>query len=536
MLLLSLLLAVHSGAVVAPGTDAAIGNLLDAAASGAPAFDGSRVQGAATAVPASPAKRASALSRPSIAPAPTAPTEFLKAPAAAEPRTLGLYSEDEFEITTGRCVGCNAPVEGRWYFLDEVIAVPKAGKPALVWLGAHELVEGAVLSADGASVRLQDGTVMPFELVPKIASNRSYYDQTSLAYFKDRTLRMRGEFVERDGVKTFVARTIWPEDYRIDASHLEEATAVDAKGIDDMVGADKGGAQGPFQAKLLWERTVAWERTRGPRLWEGKPVMGFMVNGAQGDDDEALAGHFSMFTGRYGAGGSMADWMFNNFYDMNTTSEKGIVASLVPMDKYMTDLNSGQSWYRPSAMIVMVMKDARLPNQVQEMFKQRYSDYYSQKVKYDHTHLNCTALISDPVRGEGWNFPENGKTPTLVAKMVAGLAGKFGGERAGKEIFDALREEPTRSFPRAAFSTAAGDLMSLVGEVGAEPIGRELTPFEKQMQEDLVAILWVRLPQLPSSRKFGRDAVGGVMDYIVRTKGKVKETVPTQPRPFPPPH
>lgn len=531
----ALALAVPAFAVVAPESDSAVGSLLDALSAGGAVFDGSRRALAPTQAvkgnQPSPGVRAQAAAQetqPSQAPAPAdvAPRQARGISAGA----LGLYKEEDLVIGTGRCSGCRAPEQGKWYFLDEVIATPKAGAPALIWIGAHELIEGAVLSDDGKTVKHRDGTIMPFALVPKIASNRSYYDATSLAYFKGRNVRMRGEYAEIGGVRTFVARTIWPEDYRIDAANLKEGDAKNAADIDALIGADKGGAKKPFQTSLLWEAK------KGNRNFDGKPVMGVMLNGAQGDDDEALAGHFSLFTGRYGPGGSMADWMFNNFYDMNTESEKGIVASLVPMDKYMTDLNSGQSWYRPSYMLVMIMKDGRVPERVQEAFKTRYAQYYAQDFKYDHNHLNCTALISDPVRSSGWNFPETGKTPKLIAKAMSALAGKVSGnKKVAEEIYETLREEPTRSFPRAAFISAGGDLLSLQGQWGAPPLGRELSPLETMMREDIEAVIWVRLPQIPSSRQFGREAVGGVMDYLLRTGGKIRQTVPTNPRPFPPP-
>jgi hypothetical protein len=536
---LALALPVSVFAAIVPGSDQAIGNLLDAASFGGAPYDGSRPQPRSVSVPvtAAPAKSAQTLS-PAAAPKTAPQQDSAPAPADVLPAQahgisdgyLGLYKEDDFVVGTGRCSGCRAPTEGKWYFLDDVIATPKAGTPALIWIGAHELVEGATLSKDGKTLLLKDGTSVPVALVPKIESNQSYYDTSSVAYFQGRTLRLRGEYVEQSGVRTFVARTIWPEDYRVDAANIQAADAKNSGDIDSLVSADKGGAKQPFQTEVLWERP-------GDRQWDGKPVMGVMLNGAQGDDDETFGGHFSMFTGRYGPGGSMADWMFDNFYDMNTTSEKGIVASMVPMDKYMTDLNSGQSWYRPTDMIVMIMKDDRVPAEVQEMFKTRYAQYYAQDFKYDHTHLNCTALIADPVRAAGWHFPKDGATPKPIAKAIGALAGKIAGNaQAGEEIYQSLIEEPTRGFPRKAFDSVGGDLLSMEGADGADPLGRKLTPFEKMMQEDIVAVLWVRLPQIPSSRKFGREPVSGVTDYLLRTGGKIKQTVPTYPRPFPPPH
>jgi hypothetical protein len=514
--------------------------VLSVGASGAPdaLFDGARLFGAGVAVPPAGSFRRT----PASFQYPAAPVQAVAVPAApadVAPSSshgitsgfLGLYPEEDFDLGTGRCSACRAPEQGKWYFQDDVIATPKSGPVGLVWIGSHEMVEGVKLSADGKSATLKDGSVVPFSLVDKIDSNRSFFDASSLAYMQGRTVRVRGEFAVKDGVRTLVARTIWPEDYRIDAASLKDADAKNAADIDALVAADKGGAKAPFKTKLLWEKPGAG------RAWEGMPVMGFMLNGAQGDDDEALAGHSSLFTGRYGPGGSMADWMFDNFYDMNSTSEKGIIASMVPMDKYMTDLNSGQSWYRPSYVLVMVMKDARVPLRFQEAFAEQYRKYYAQDIKYEHTHENCTALIADPVRAEGWKFPETGGTPSLIARLISKLAGRKD-PAAGEQVYQSLREEPTRSFPRASFKAVGGDLLSIAGAFEAEPVGRSFSPLEKMIQEDLVAILFVRLPQIPSSRKFGREPVGGVVDYFMRApKDRSKwQTIPTFPRAFPPPH
>ena len=84
-----------------------------------------------------------------------------------------------------------------------------------------------------------------------------------------------------------------------------------------------------------------------------------MLNGAQGDDDEALGGHFGLATGRVGADGDMSKWLVNNYYNLGSNSEKGIIAAATPMDKYLMDVNNGQSYYRPSYMLVAVLKQSR---------------------------------------------------------------------------------------------------------------------------------------------------------------------------------
>jgi hypothetical protein len=188
-------------------------------------------------------------------------------------------------------------------------------------------------------------------------------------------------------------------------------------------------------------------------------------------------------------------------------------------------------------MLVMIMKDERVPLEVQEMFKGRYAQYYAQQIKYEHTHENCAALIADPVRQEGWNFPATGGTPSAVARLIGDIVGTVARDpQAGEQIRQSLAEEPTRSFPRASFDSVGGDVLSLAGAPSAAAPSRELTPLERRIQEDLVAVLFVRLPQIPSSRKFGRDPAGSVTDYFRRAPiDRSKwQTVPTATRPFPP--
>jgi hypothetical protein len=416
------------------------------------------------------------------------------------------------------------------YFRDEVIATPRSGAPRIVWLGSRETFDGAVISDDGRSVTLPGGEVVGFGLVPKYERNLSYFDESSLRYLRGRPLRLRGEFAEVAGQKVFVARTLWPEDFRIDAAALKKVDASGPQDIDALVAQGKGGARGPFQSVLLWENPAAG------RDFAGKAVMGFMLNGAQGDDDETHAGHFSMFTGRYDPSGSIADWMFDNFYDMDEVSEKTIIAGLVPTDKYLGDLNSGQNWYRPTDMLVMVMKDDRVPLEIQELFNQRYADYYAHKITYDVHHNPCVALVVDVLRQDGWKFPEKGRTPHPIAEILKKIIQLKAGKEAARKVFDTIREEPTRQFPRQAFDMLGGDLLRMEGVYGAETVGRDFSPLEKRIKEDMVALIYLRVPQFPSSRPFGRDAAGDVFEYGRRLPKDMSKfrTIVNPKRPYPP--
>ena len=449
--------------------------------------------------------------------------------------SLGLYPEGDFELMTGReCAQrrCNAPREGTWYFLDDVIAVPKTGAPALVWIGSNEMLTGATLSADGKSVRLQDGTSVPLSLVPRISTNRSFYDESTMRFFQNRPLRIRGEWVSENGARRFVARTIWPEDYRIDAATLVADPASNNSAITDMVMRDNGGVQSPFQTRLLWQRPGS------DRGWAGKPVIGVMVNGAQGDDDDAHVGHFSLFTGRYGPNGEMADWMFSNFYDLDQISEKGILPSLIPMDKYLADLNSGQNYYRPTAIMVAVLKSDRVAEQVQQRYRELYADYYAHKVTFHRTTKPCSSLIIDELRGLSWDIPNRGNSYAVTAGALALMTGVGGMSwQGGKSVWDFMRQEQTRLFPRQAFEAVSGDMLNLAGVPG-HGARRELSHFERLLQEDLEAILFVRMPQIPSSRAFGQGPAGDTFEYMRRvplSRSKWKLSPETGSRPFPPP-
>ena len=147
---------------------------------------------------------------------------------------------------------------------------------------------------------------------------------------------------------------------------------------------------------------------------------------------------------------------------------------MVPMDKYMSDLNSGQSWYRPTDMLVLVMKDARLPLQLQESFKDRYAKYYAHEIRYDKTFSPCTAQIVDPLREAGWKYPEQGGTPSLIARLVSKLVGPKD-PKENRDLYDLLRQEPTHLFPRRV-QGLGGDVLSLAGAYGADMLGRELSP------------------------------------------------------------
>ena len=144
--------------------------------------------------------------------------------------------------------------------------------------------------------------------VPKIALNRSWFDATSAEFLRARTIKVRGS-IDNGAI---ALRTLWPEDFRMDRHpalqplRADEPSTLALRAL--MRAEPSGGARSPFAVSTLWRRNA--ERDALP---PGCAVLGIMVNGAQGDDDEAHGGHFALVTGRTRNDGAIDEWLVNNF-------------------------------------------------------------------------------------------------------------------------------------------------------------------------------------------------------------------------------
>lgn len=474
---------------------------------------------------------------------------------------LGLLPADHFRLATGHCTDCPTLKQGLWYFRDQLLAVPhgahalsahaptsdivrdvrdwaaaRDGQPAalpqlaypgLVWLAAPQILDDAAILPAGALLRSADGREAGLQLVPKIASNRSFWDGKTTAYFAQRPVRMRGTYNEQQG--SFVARTVWPKDFVIDGAKVAAQPLAPGETLRSFVQADGGGASGPYATRLLWERHPGQARQ-----WQDKAVIGVMLNGAQGDDDEAFGGHFAIATGRMGRQGAWSDWMVNNFYNLDSYSEKGTIAAPVTMDNYLMDINSGQSYYRPSYMLVAVLNDPRTAAAYQGGVQRVFNHFYRHDFNYRHAQANCAGISVDVFKALGWNVPERGPTSRLKAVgAYAYLAAKDMSLASGRKIYDYLTEEQVRLYPAVAFEALGDDLLQLVG---ARPgLARALSGYERQLQSDVEALVLVRIPQIPSSRAMGSNPVFSFDEFMQRTPPDRADwkIVPVDPRPFP---
>ena len=228
-------------------------------------------------------------------------------------RSLGLYPAADFRVKTGAAAGVGTLRQALWYFRDETIAVPIAGKPIasftpgvrvdddlrgwlaarhddpqgdyppLVWIASPDAVVGAQLADNGAELATPSGN-LAFRVTPRIALNRSYYDTSSARYFSTRTAKVRGTIANG----AIVARTLWPEEFRLALlPPLRPLSAAAPRRLHCASGCapiPRRRARSPFAVESLWRRAGTSDDLRG------RAVIGIMVNGAQGDDDEAHAG------------------------------------------------------------------------------------------------------------------------------------------------------------------------------------------------------------------------------------------------------
>lgn len=453
----------------------------------------------------------------------------------------GLYPQSDFITTTGECQNCNSIPQALWYFGQEHIAIPKVktqnfdptlaaqtdvkhwlanGKteslPSLIWTGKTDKLQGT-LSTDASSIQSEEKTI-PFQPVAKIASNLSYYNAASIQFFANQTVTLYGEQAKN----AFVAHSIWPQQFNLTRQNTTYQP-LNNQTIAELVRKNAGGADSPFQAKVLWQKNV-------DTTWQNKPVLAFVLNGAQGDDDEAHGGHFAVASGRFGENGEWQDWLVNNFYNLGSVSEKGIIAASVPMYRYQGELNSGQSWYRPSYMLVAVLKNERNAALYQNAINRVFHHFYRQDFLYRHAGVNCAGINLETLRTLGWHIPERGATN--LPKAFAALPFKAiqdGNLESGLKAFDYLAAEQTNLYPMVAFETIGQDLLGRIAKQNTR------SDFEKILAEDLEAIIYVHIPQFPSSRAFGAAPVASLDEYMARVPENMAQwkIVPVAPRPFP---
>jgi hypothetical protein len=466
--------------------------------------------------------------------------------AQVEKPFLGLYGDQQFNTVVSDCHTCQMLPQAKWYFKNETFAIPTAAEvassysadkrgaddiehldsnalPGLIWTGSTQQWTHARLLDDGQQLELVDGEQAQFEIVAKISTNLSYWNQDTRAFYAQRTLSIRGE----QAGQQVIARTIWPEDFRLNLqAPIKPLQAQES--LKQLVQFEQGGARSDYESRLLWQREPGISSQLA-----GKAALGVLLNGAQGDDDEAHGGHFALVTGRMAADGSYDNWLVNNYYNLATNSEKGIIAGVTPMDKYMADLNSGQAFYRPSYMLVAVFSQPAVPAQIQALSNRVFQHFYRNDLVYDHALNNCSGISIDVLRQLGWKVPERGSENLLKASAAYWYVAAT--ERSllkGRAIYDYLSTEMTRLFPAVAFDAIGNDLLHIAQTGDIRTLASSVM---QPMAEQLEAIYFVRIPQIPSSRADGLAPVYSFDQYLHQAPADRSQwkIIPVTPNPLP---
>jgi hypothetical protein len=468
-----------------------------------------------------------------------------------EHQNIGLYLGNQFKLTRqpDDCNDCKTMPQALWYFKNETILVAADATkinqdnslPPLIWIGSAEMEYGKFSAKEKSfnDYSLTNTTIMhippdritksPLFLVDKIPTNLSFWNEKTETFFEQKNIFARGQTTNRG----FMARTIWPTDFTLDL-HAKPKPLAANETLRDLVAFENGGAQSAFESRKLWQRTAHDIPTSYVHPHAGKPVLALILNGAQGDDDEARGGHFAVATGRIGNSGDINNWLVNNYYNLASNSEKGIIAAPTLLDNYFADINSGQSYYRPSYMLVAVLKTDKIPADFQAATNKSFEHFYANDFLYDHSRNNCAGVSLDTLRKLGWDFPTRGKTSQLKAigaYFYIAITDKS--LTNGRAAYDYLTTETTRLLPAVAFDAVGEDLLQWTRQLHIDH-----TPpaaFTKQLSDDIEAIYFVRIPQIPSSRAFGMAPAYSFDQFMKEApadRAKWK-TVPTTPNPLP---
>jgi hypothetical protein len=204
----------------------------------------------------------------------------------------------------------------------------------------------------------------------------------------------------------------------------------------------------------------------------------------------------------------------------------------VPLDNYLGDLNSGQAWYRPSYIAFAVLRDDRAAALLQGALNRLYLQFWRRQLNYQHSTMNCASISVDTLRALGWNVPARGPASRALGWLsIPAMLFKEGKVSSARTTYEYLTEDRTRLMPAAAFEEVTADLLRLAKSGATAGDG----PLAQRLAEDLVAIVGVRVPQLPSSRKFGTWPVVNPREYLGAIPHDPAEAqiVPVPPREFP---
>ena len=420
-----------------------------------------------------------------------------------------------------------------WYFADEWVGVDTLRMPSLpFWLAAPEHYSGIKIQIDKSTLVFADATCRKYTLTAALPSNPTFINDATLQYFSQRLVSIRATIESSNESskapsetpiengecnETLQLRTIWPQDWRL----LDSETQTVAHWR-NVIAVGTANASKKFTSYEIWKR----QQAEMPRSF-----LGLILNGAQGDDDEAHGGHLALVFGDWQKNGDISQWWVANFYNPDVVSEKGILPAITTLDNYLCDLNCGQQQYRPSWLIGCALADELPVERIYASLHETMNALYSHAFVYQHTVNNCTGLTMDALRYAGLNVPMKGPSSRLLAPFL--FLYKLVQERnweAAKSAFQYFNAERTRLLPYVGFKHSIRHIMRILR-------GKMLpaSELEASLLSNTCAVYGMHFPQIPSARPLGREPVSSVFQYQNRVPGKREnwKIIPVPPRPFP---
>jgi hypothetical protein len=181
---------------------------------------------------------------------------------------------------------------------------------------------------------------------------------------------------------------------------------------------------------------------------------------------------------------------------------------------------------------VAVFSQPTIPATIQAASNRVYQHFYRNDFVYDHATNNCAGISVDVLHKLGWKVPQSGSESVLKASAAYWyIAAQERSLTKGRAIYDYLNTEMTRLFPAVAFDVIGNDMLN-IGHTGSTAT---LSGDMHNMADQLEAIYFVRIPQLPSSRADGLAPVYSFAQYqqqapADRSQWKI---IPVTPNPLP---
>ena len=264
--------------------------------------------------------------------------------SASSDDLLGPYPAGDFVISTGRSGKGSAIPQALWYFKDDVIAIPRTGRPVAGFapgldgegrrrsLGGHARAReiDRLSTADlGCSTRrdsrraLERGCLSPRRRRQVVGLRARTEDCAQPVLFQHIVgCISQCPHADRPRHRRMTAGSsavrLWPDDFRVDLAAPTRHVAATPRGIRQLVREEpQGGAQSAFAATTLWERTPA--RALGTTSRCSRSCS--MARRATMTRPTAATSRSSPVASV--DDGAMGNWLANNFYTLDSYSEKG---------------------------------------------------------------------------------------------------------------------------------------------------------------------------------------------------------------------